>query len=223
MFNITISWKFCLITIILLFIIIWALLGNNENRKIKPTYPSDVFGTNDLFNITEDPAPPCVQENVVRRTGRSNSENMAAEVFTQLIQEYGGESKNVKYNVRLPELINPETGRRLELDVYYNDGYRKIGLEYDGQHHSTFPSHIHANTPKGRTDFEALVRRDRYKDECCLRNNIYLIRVPHTVDTCDVDINGEYKYNPRIRKEDRKYRLVMFIREKLDNYLNMNR
>jgi hypothetical protein len=67
-------------------------------------------------------------------------------------------------------LINPETGRRLELDCYN----KELGLafEYDG--------HFHYEVRKGlNNDLEKTKQLDLLKEKLCKENNVHLIRVPY--------------------------------------------
>lgn len=72
-------------------------------------------------------------------------------------------------------LVNPETGRTLELDCYNED--LRIAVEYNGEQHYKFPNF----TNQSYEDFINQVRRDRFKAELCERNGVYLIVVPYTV------------------------------------------
>ena len=76
-------------------------------------------------------------------------------------------------------LVNPETGRKLELDVYNSD--YKIAVEYNGEQHYVFPNHWHGKTEEGRLKFNAQLRRDDLKKRLCAKNGVYLINVPYTV------------------------------------------
>lgn len=72
-------------------------------------------------------------------------------------------------------LINPETGRRLELDCFNED--LRIALEYQGPQHYHWPNY----TLQSKEEFLSQLRRDIYKEELCKRNGIKLIKVPYTV------------------------------------------
>lgn len=72
-------------------------------------------------------------------------------------------------------LVNPETGRRLELDCYNEE--LGIAAEYNGEHHYNFPNTFH----KTREDFEAQLRRDKWKREKCIEKNILLIEIPYHI------------------------------------------
>ena len=75
--------------------------------------------------------------------------------------------------VRPKWLINPKTGRRLELDNYNDD----LAVEYNGITHYVHPNWTH----QSREDFIKGVERDRVKAEICRKRGIDLITVPHTV------------------------------------------
>lgn len=82
----------------------------------------------------------------------------------------------VPFKSARPEwLINPETGRRLQLDCY-NDKI-KIAIEYNGEQHYKWPNF----TGQTYEQFINQVRRDMLKAELCERNGVYLITVPYSV------------------------------------------
>jgi hypothetical protein len=74
-------------------------------------------------------------------------------------------------NVRPNWLVNPSTGRALELDLYCPD--RRLAVEYDGPHHYTFPNRYHATVQ----EFEAQRERDATKGAACKREGVELVRV----------------------------------------------
>lgn len=78
-------------------------------------------------------------------------------------------------NIRPSWLKNPETGRLLEIDCYNDD--LKIGLECNGIQHYVYPNF----TGQSKKEFEAQIRRDNYKVDCCDSNGVYLITVPYNV------------------------------------------
>jgi hypothetical protein len=73
-------------------------------------------------------------------------------------------------------LVNPETGRKLELDCYNED--LRLAVEYNGEQHYHFPNH----TDQSYEEFINQARRDQFKAELCERYGVYLIVVPYTVD-----------------------------------------
>ena len=78
-------------------------------------------------------------------------------------------------NVRPDWLVNPVTGRKLELDVYNDE--LKIAIEYNGQQHAKFVKKFHLTEDK----FKQQQYRDLIKQDLCQKNNVLLITVPHTV------------------------------------------
>lgn len=72
-------------------------------------------------------------------------------------------------------LLNPDTGRRLELDCYNEQ--LEIGAEFQGIQHEQYPNPFH----KSRAQFDAQIRRDKIKAELCALNGVQLIVVPSSV------------------------------------------
>ena len=83
--------------------------------------------------------------------------------------------------VRPSFLVNPETGRRLELDCF-NAGL-SLAVEYSGVQHYHYPNVFHRSIEQ----FEAQQRRDRYKADMCRARGIYLITVPFTVKNANIE------------------------------------
>ena len=85
--------------------------------------------------------------------------------------------------------INPETGKRLELDCYapglktarYPNG---LAIEVQGYHHYRFCSFRH----KSLADYEAYQRRDHYTRRNCETHGIRLIGTPDREHVPDRDI-----------------------------------
>ena len=72
-------------------------------------------------------------------------------------------------------LMNPESGKNLELDCYNEE--LGLALEYNGIQHYVFPNKFH----KTQDDFEQQVRRDEFKKNACQTAGIYLIIVPYSI------------------------------------------
>lgn len=72
-------------------------------------------------------------------------------------------------------LLNPETGRTLELDCYNDE--LKIAVEYNGEQHYKWPNF----TNQTYQQFINQVRRDTLKLDLCDKNGVYLIVVPYNV------------------------------------------
>lgn len=85
-------------------------------------------------------------------------------------------------SVRPDFLRNPVTGylHNLELDCYNKD--LKIAVEYNGAQHYKFIPHFHRN----RDAFMNQKYRDDMKKRICKERGIFLIDVPYTVKTCNI-------------------------------------
>lgn len=80
---------------------------------------------------------------------------------------------------RHPDIINPKTGARLELDCFNKK--RNIALEYDGSQHRK-------RNEKWQTQiqFDEQVLRDKYKNKRCKKLGIHLIRIDDRVKYDDL-------------------------------------
>ena len=72
-------------------------------------------------------------------------------------------------------LLNTQTGKNLELDVYNPDV--KIAVEYSGQQHYHFIPYFHKNYDA----FVAQKERDELKKQRCKEVGILLIEIPYTI------------------------------------------
>ncbi len=79
-------------------------------------------------------------------------------------------------NCRPSFLKNPGSGHNLELDGYNED--LRIAFEHNGEHHYIFPNTFH----KTEKDFRYQISKDKFKQEVCEREGIYLISIPYTID-----------------------------------------
>lgn len=121
-----------------------------------------------------------------------NNENKINDDFvpTKLGRESKGERKcrktieelfRVNFARQRPNnLINPLTGRRLELDCFNSS--LSLAVEYNGVQHYKWPNFFH----KTKDEFIQQIGRDRFKRDFCDKNGIYLIVVPYTVKESDI-------------------------------------
>lgn len=72
----------------------------------------------------------------------------------------------------LPWLINPITGRHLELDCYCEK--LSLAAEINGDQHYRKGAYY-------STDLEYQVYKDKIKEKLCLLNNVTLIIIPYTI------------------------------------------
>ena len=78
-------------------------------------------------------------------------------------------------NKRPEWLVNPKTGRRLELDVFCPE--LEIAAEYNGEQHYD----INSIWNKTEKMFQEQVYRDQIKRDLCHQKKIYLLTVPYWV------------------------------------------
>lgn len=84
-------------------------------------------------------------------------------------------------SVRPSWLVNPETGRCLEIDCYNEE--LQLGIEVSGSQHYQQEDHFHKGD---RDQFLKQVYRDRIKKEMISAQGIDLIVVPYTIRTDDL-------------------------------------
>jgi hypothetical protein len=85
-------------------------------------------------------------------------------------------------NVRPKWLVNPKTGRKLEIDCYCEP--LRLGVEIQGEQHYRYIPHYHK---KGYDDFVAMKERDLMKRACIRNRGIDLISIPYTVKENDLE------------------------------------
>jgi hypothetical protein len=212
-----IPWKIWIVIIIVAIIFIWIVSRDRSGKIVKKIksikekcswqqWFSDNpdFG-NDKISLSE----------VVPIVGRSKSETLAVNAFAQLLKNRGAKIENLKIGYRPDFLINPVTGKNLELDAYYDDW--RMALEYNGIQHYVFPNKFHPNTPEGEKAYIDTVKRDRYKRSILNNHDICLITVPYHVDTCVECKRGSGGYRFQQHTNEQKWdRLVKFIDKKIE-------
>lgn len=159
------SWLFM---IIIIFVLLWLFLGGGNYEFIGiPIFPSD--GRNNKEEINTTPILPLfISSEVNNPLKQSEGERICREVISRI------------YNKNFPRcrpkwLINPETGRRLELDCYNEE--LGIAIQYNDISHYKYPNH----TNQSYRGFVNQVKKDNLKVELCDRNGVYLITVPYNV------------------------------------------
>lgn len=102
------------------------------------------------------------------------SEDRCRDIFEQIFR--------CKFNrIRPSFLVNPLTGRFLELDGFNKNIITPIGkglaFEYNGEQHYNFPNAFHET----QEDHDAQVMRDKLKKKLCKQHGILLIEIPYTL------------------------------------------
>lgn len=141
------------IVIILLFFVLWYIVSerNTENNNICPAESFKSFTSQSS-----------------RKKFISKGERICCETLEKVYK--------VPFKSEWPEwLVNPETGKRMQLDCY-NDQI-KIALEYNGIQHYHWPNF----TKQSYKDFINQIRRDELKTRLCKLYGVHLIVVPYTV------------------------------------------
>lgn len=98
---------------------------------------------------------------------------------------------NVSFPKVRPEwLVNPATGRNLELDGFCPYIITPIGMglafERDGEFHS-IKDHPFNYNQKGQNTYLDQSYRDNMKTAICMQRKIVLIRIPHTIKMDDIE------------------------------------
>ena len=127
-----------------------------------------------ITSVTRDEARE--HDMVQPHKSQSAGERECAKVFREL---YGDDV--VVQTRRCKWLINPLTGRALELDVFAPNAM--VACEYDGIQHRKIVPRFH---PLGQKSFEYQQWKDAYKDAACVHQGVHLIRVPDTVHIAQI-------------------------------------
>lgn len=153
-------------------------------RRISPTEPTIIPTVTPTITPTVTPTITPTETKVILRVVNPNTpipdpqpndkkqDSQGEKLCRQIIHELCPGKPFAK--VRHPQLINPETGAKLELDCYNDE--LKVAVEYNGQQHYEFTPYWHRTID----NFYAQQRRDQAKLVACRHHNITLIIVPYT-------------------------------------------
>ena len=86
-------------------------------------------------------------------------------------------------SVRPKWLVNPKTGRSLELDCYCKE--MNLAIEVDGIFHHKYIPYFHK---KGYQEFLDMRERDQMKNILCRKRGLKMVRLPHTVADQDIEM-----------------------------------
>lgn len=101
-------------------------------------------------------------------------------------------------------LINPKTGKSLELDGYCEE--LKLAFEYNGEQHYIYPNKFH----KSVREFLDYKRRDIIKRKLCDLHGVYLLVIPYTIPV--VSLKSYIKaYLPESLKEASRTKQYLIV------------
>ena len=128
---------------------------------------------------------------------RSAAESRGERISREFLEKY--------YQMKFPRirpdfLINPVSGRNLELDGYNSE--LNMAFEYNGYQHYTYPNRFH----KTEEEFSQQIRRDGYKQEACRLAGVYLIIIPYTVPHAHIPqfINGRLPHRVHLLRSSQR-------------------
>lgn len=196
------DWRAWVVLIILVFIVLWIYMKMTDDATHSrtktsaqdsvppPSYPdvetfSDTVTCDDpktteeqeitrlpvVLSLTREEAREHDTIREQQKQGQSAGERECIKVFREL---YG--SDVIVQTRKCDWLINPMTGRALELDVFSPGAM--VACEYDGAQHRKVVPRFH---PHGVKSLEYQQWKDRYKDAACKHRGVHLIRVPDTI------------------------------------------
>lgn len=209
--------KIWIVIIVIAVIFLWILSRDKSGKIVNKIKESSGYCQWQQWftNNPKTPRPGISLKSSVPLVGRSKSETLAINAFAQLLRNRGADIEHMKIGYRPDFLLNPETGKNLELDAYYPDW--KIALEYNGIQHYVFPNKFHPNTHEGERMYIDTVRRDRMKRSLLNQRGICLINVPYHIDTCVECHKSPSGYRFQQHTDSQKWdRLVNFIDKKID-------
>jgi hypothetical protein len=88
--------------------------------------------------------------------------------------------------IRHPNIRNPLTGHKLELDVYCASV--SLAIEYQGITHYQYPNWLTKQGKQDRPQFLAAVERDKIKRKRSQELGITLIEIPYTYKYADIPL-----------------------------------
>ena len=176
------SWIVYVIVIGMIFLILWVIKSSSHDNSVhvpqmeesRPLSPPPPY-----VELPIDPEVP-VDDEIPRhdeisqhaeRVAKSKGEQLTCDAFSHIL------GRRVYQNIRPNFLKNPETGRNLEIDCYDPD--TQIGIEYMGIQHYVYPNRFMSS----QGQFIKQLQRDNLKLRLCEQHDIYIIRIPYTVDS----------------------------------------
>lgn len=105
--------------------------------------------------------------NLYNSKGELTIQNLLRKLRIKFIREY-----------KFSDMINPLTGQRLIFDFYLPD--HKTCIEFDGKQHFEYCKDFHGDDPiEGLRKLEYQKKKDKMKDDYCIRKKLNLIRISY--------------------------------------------
>jgi len=113
----------------------------------------------------------------IKQKNINKYESTGEKICRQVLEDYFNQKFD---NSRPIWLINPKTGKKLELDCY--NPYLNIAVEYNGIQHYKYAPTFHKNEKQ----FKNQIYRDKIKNILCDKYGVTLITVPYTIKHNDI-------------------------------------
>lgn len=164
-----------IIVVVVVLVVLWLSLTKTEPAPLcsAENAPIDITPSIDPLDAAAVPAATAAADLPASRRKTSKPQMLCKKVMEQL---YG----RPFLELRPKWLVNPKTGKCLELDCF-NESL-SLAIEYNGIQHYIWPNF----TGQTREEFLNQVERDSMKVEICRLRRVYLIVVPYTVKHKDI-------------------------------------
>ena len=115
-------------------------------------------------------------QKIISRGCRASYFSKRVEDILEILKQ---NNKEVRTEVSFESCRFPVSGRLARFDFYVDNKYL---IEYDGEHHFKVNAFQH-----DEEDFQDIQKKDEYKNQWCLNNNIPLIRIPYFIENITLE------------------------------------
>jgi hypothetical protein len=198
------KWKTWVIILVVIIAVVWLIWGGKKHEFV------GLAPLMERHEYVETRLPEPIQsetrlaespyEEITSVETSPSKKSVGEQLVLQALQELFP-SQRIQSGIRPHFLVNPESGRRLELDCYLPN--LRLAVEYNGKQHYEFPNVFH----KTEADFIDQIYRDNLKKSLCEQNDILLVVVPYYVDMC-ID-NGDQRICKTSVKRETRYTKIL--------------